>query len=147
MALWDSLRISNSALTAQRTRMDTIANNVANMNTTRGPDGGPYRRQTVLFAAQGREIPFRDFLGRASANQPGAGVAVAGIQQDNSAPRRVHDPSHPDADANGDVLLPNIDIVTEMTDLVSAKRAFEAAVTVMNATKSLALSALNIGRG
>ena len=147
MALWDSLRISSSALTAQRTRMDTVANNVANMNTTRGPDGGPYRRQTVLFATQGREVPFRDFLGRASAKEPGAGVAVAGIQQDNSAPRRVHDPSHPDADAEGYVLLPNIDIVTEMTDLVSAKRAFEAAVTVLNATKSLALSALNIGRG
>jgi flagellar basal-body rod protein FlgC len=147
MAIWDSLRISSSALTAQRTRMDTVANNVANMNTTRGPDGGPYRRQTVLFATQGREIPFRDFLGRASRNEPGAGVSIAGIQEDNTPPRKVHDPGHPDADANGDVLLPNIDIVTEMTDLVGAKRAFEASVTVLNATKSLALSALNIGRG
>ena len=147
MGIWDSLRISASALSAQRVRMDTVANNVSNMNTTRGAGGGPYRRQSVLLAERGQEVPFRDFLGRARANEPGSGVAVTGIHEDNSAPRSVYDPSHPDADPEGYVLLPNIDIVTEMTDLVSAQRAYEAAVTVLNATKSLALSALNIGRG
>lgn len=147
MGLWSSLRISGSALAAQRVRMDTIANNVSNMNTTRGADGGPYRRQSVLLAERGQEVPFRDFLGRARANEPGSGVAVTGIHEDSSAPRRVFDPAHPDADAEGFVLLPNIDIVTEMTDLVGAQRAYEATVTVLNATKSLAQSALNIGRG
>lgn len=147
MALWDSLRISTSALAAQRVRMDTIANNVANMGTTRGADGGPYRRQSVRLAERGQEVPFRDFLGRARANEPGNGVTVTAIHEDNSPPRRVFDPAHPDADGEGYVLLPNIDIVTEMTDLVGAQRAYEAAVTVLNATKSFALSALNIGRG
>ena len=147
MALWDSLKISASALSAQRVRMDTIANNVSNMNTTRGADGGPYRRQSVLLAERGQDVPFRDFLGRARAGEAGAGVTVSGIHEDNSAPRRVHDPAHPDADDEGYVLLPNINIVTEMTDLVGAQRAYEAAVTVLNATKSFAMSALNIGRG
>lgn len=147
MALWDSLKISSSALSAQRVRMDTIANNVSNMNTTRGADGGPYRRQSVRLAERGQEVPFRDFLGRARANEAGGGVTVTAIHEDNSAPRRVFDPAHPDADPEGYVLLPNVDIVTEMTDLVGAQRAYEAAVTVLNATKSIAMSALNIGRG
>jgi flagellar basal-body rod protein FlgC len=147
MGLWDSLRISSSALAAQRLRMDTVANNVANMNTTHGPDGGPYRRQTVLFAPQQTTPVFGDFLGRASAQQPGAGVQVTRIVQDNTPPRRVYDPGNPDADTQGYVLLPNIDVVTEMTDLVGAQRAYQAAVTVLNATKALATSALNIGRG
>jgi flagellar basal-body rod protein FlgC len=117
------------------------------MNTTRGADGGPYRRQSVQLAERGQEVPFRDFLGRARAGEAGAGVTVTAIHEDNSAPRRVLDPEHPDADEEGFVLLPNVDIVTEMTDLVGAQRAYEAAVTVLNATKSFALSALNIGRG
>jgi flagellar basal-body rod protein FlgC len=147
MGLWDSLHISSSALAAQRLRMDTVANNVANMNTTHGPDGGPYRRQTVLFAPQQQTPAFGDFLGRASAQTPGAGVQVTAVIQDNTPPRRVFDPGNPDADASGFVLMPNIDVVTEMTDLVGAQRAYQAAVTVLNATKSLALSALGIGRG
>jgi flagellar basal-body rod protein FlgC len=147
MGLWDSLRISSSALSAQRLRMDTVANNVANMNTTHGPDGGPYKRETVLFAPQTTTPAFGDFLGRAAAQSPGAGVQVTQIVQDNTPPRRVYDPGNPDADAQGYVLMPNIDVVTEMTDLVGAQRAYQAAVTVLNATKSLAMSALNIGRG
>jgi flagellar basal-body rod protein FlgC len=146
MGLLHSLRISASALGAQRLRMDVIANNVANVETTRGPDGAPYRRQSVAFGEAGREVPFRDFLGRAG--QPTAsGVVVTRIHQDNAAPRRVHDPAHPDAGEDGFVLMPNIDIGTEMTDLVSASRAYQASVTVLNATKSLALNALAIGRG
>lgn len=147
MGLIQSLRVSASSLAAQRLRMDVVANNVANMNTTRGADGGPYQRQSVMFAEAGREVPFRDVLGRARSQQSPGGVVVTGIQHDNAAPRRVHDPSHPDADAEGYVLLPNIDVVTEMTDLVGASRAYEASVTVLNATKSLAMSALGIGRG
>jgi flagellar basal-body rod protein FlgC len=147
MGLMQSMRISASALMAQRLRMDVVANNVANMNTTRTADGGPYRRQSVVFGEQGRDVAFRDFLGHArGAGRSGGGVEVERIHEDTTPPRRVHDPAHPDADAEGFVLLPNIDIVTEMTDLVGANRAYEASVTVLNATKALALSALRIGR-
>jgi flagellar basal-body rod protein FlgC len=148
MGLFSSLRISASALAAQRLRMDVIANNVANMNSTRGADGSVYRRQSVVFRAQGSNASFKDLLGRATgAAASGAGVEVRTIHEDTSAPRKVHDPSHPDADADGFIYLPNIDIVTEMTDLTGATRAYEASATVLNATKSIAQSALNIGRG
>lgn len=148
MGIMQSLRTSTSALMAQRVRMDLIANNVANMNTTRTADGGPYKRQAAVFREQGREVAFRDFLGHATGAGAGkGGVEVASIAEDATPPRRVHDPSHPDADADGYVLLPNIDVVTEMTDLIGANRAYEASVTVLNATKALALSALRIGRG
>ena len=148
MGLLQSLRVSSSALDAQRLRMDVIANNVANMNTTRTPDGGPYRRQSVTFREEGRDLPFRDFLGAASGRgRTGGGVAVHQVIEDNVPARRVYDPEHADADADGFVLMPNIDIVTEMTDLVGAQRSYEASVTVLNATKTLALRALDIGRG
>ena len=147
MGLINSLRISASALAAQRLRMDLIANNVTNMNTTNGPDEAPYRRQSVVFSEQGSTAPFGDFLGRARSSAPAGGVEVRAIHTDTSAPREVFDPAHPDANAEGYVLMPNIDVVTEMTDLAGASRAYEATVTVLNATKALAMNALNIGRG
>jgi flagellar basal-body rod protein FlgC len=147
MGILRSIQISGSALLAQRLRMDVIANNVANMNTTRGIDGGPYRHQSVRFTEDQTTTPFRDVLGRAADMGRGGGVRVSEIVEDNTPPRRVHDPQHPDADENGDVLMPNVDVVTEMTDIVSARRAYEASVTVLNATKSMALKALEIGRG
>ncbi len=148
MGLIQSMRISASALLAQRLRMDVIANNVANQNTSRSVvDGQPYRRQMVTFRERGQAIPFRDFLGSARGSRRGGGVEVASIIEDTAPPRRVQDPTHPDADAAGFVLLPNINIVTEMTDLISARRAYEASVTVLNSAKSLALQALRIGRG
>ena len=146
MGLFDSLRISASSLMAQRLRMDVVANNVANVNTTRGVDGKPYRRQSVTFREQRQGASFGDLLGAARGASKPAGVEVADIHLDNAPPRKVHDPSHPDADANGDIFLPNIDMVTEMTDLVDASRAYDASVTVLNATKALAQSALTIGR-
>jgi len=144
MGLFESIRISASGLSAQRMRMDVVANNVANLNSTRGVDGKPYRRQSVTFREQGG-ASFGDVLGSRTGGSP-AGVAVASVHSDTSAPRKVHNPSHPDADENGDIFLPNIDMVTEMTDLVGANRAYEASVTVLNATKALAQSALGIGR-
>lgn len=148
MGLIHSMRTSASALLAQRLRMDVIANNVANMNTTRTASGGPYRRQTVVFAEREADTPFGNLLGRVTGSRRGGGgVIVRAITEDNTPPRRVHDPSHPDADADGFVLLPNISIVTEMTDLTGASRAYEASVTVLNATKAMALDALRIGRG
>ncbi|MEI7925109.1 MAG: flagellar basal body rod protein FlgC [Chloroflexota bacterium] len=147
MGLFESIRISASGLSAQRMRMDVVANNVANLNSTRGVDGKPYRRQSVTFREQGGGgSSFGDILGTHGASQP-AGVAVASVHSDTSAPRKVRNPQHPDADENGDIFLPNIDMVTEMTDLVGANRAYEASVTVLNATKAIAQSAISLGRG
>ena len=146
MGLFESLRISASALMAQRLRMDVVANNVANVNTTRGVDGLPYRRQSVTFREQAAGPSFGDLLGAARGDSAPAGVSVASIHEDTAPHRKVHDPTHPDADADGNIFLPSIDMVTEMTDLVSASRAYDASVTVLNATKAIAQSALNIGR-
>ena len=148
MGLIGTIRVSASALMAQRLRMDVVANNVANMNSTRAADGsgGPYRRQSVVFREQRAGGSFRDVFGRAAGSSASSGVEVSSIHLDTTAPRKVHDPTHPDADAEGYVLMPNIDVVTEMTDLVGANRAYEASVTVLNATKSMAQSALQIGR-
>lgn len=147
MGILNSMRISASALLAQRLRMDVIANNVANQNTSRGlVDGQPYRRQQVVFRELSQGVAFGDFMSSAaSSRRGGGGVEVSAIVEDTAAPRRVQDPTHPDADAEGFVLLPNINIVTEMTDLISARRAYEASVTVLNSAKSLALAALRIG--
>ena len=147
MGLMNSLRISASALQAQRLRMDLIANNVANANTTNGPDVAPYKRQSAVFRERTGHPAFGDLLGRARSSSAPGGVEVSSIHVDNAPPREVYDPAHPDANSDGYVLMPNIDMVTEMTDLSGAGRAYEATVTVLNATKALALNALNIGRG
>ena len=147
MSIFGSLKIARSSLFAQRLRMDVIANNVANVNSTRGEDGQPYRRQSVVFREQGAAASFNNILGRATGMTEAGGVEVTEIHRDTSAPRKVHDPTHPDADEEGYIYLPNVDVVTEMTDLVSATRAYQASTTVINATKSIAQSALNIGRG
>jgi flagellar basal-body rod protein FlgC len=147
MGLFESLRISASSLMAQRLRMDVVANNVANINTTRGVDGKPYHRQSVTFREQSAGPSFGDLLGAARGDSEPAGVAVASIEQDTAPSRKVHSPEHPDADENGDIFLPNIDMVTEMTDLTDASRAYSASVTVLNATKAIAQAALTIGRG
>lgn len=147
MGLIRSLQISGSALLAQRLRMDVVANNVANMNTTRTEAGGPYKHASVRFEEVRPDGGFASALGRASSGPVGGGVRVAAIVEDEAPPRVVHDPQHPDADEKGDVLMPNIDVVSEMTDVISARRAYEASVTVMNAAKSMALRALDIGRG
>ncbi len=145
MELLPALAISASGLTAERLRLDMIANNLANINTTRTPRGGPYRREVPVFAERLQEA-MGQLPGRPSSRAPGAGVEVAAIVEDNSPPRLVYDPSHPDADANGYVHLPNINIVNEMVDMITASRAYEANVTVLNAAKAMTLKALEIGR-
>jgi flagellar basal-body rod protein FlgC len=147
MSVFNSLKVSASSLFAQRLRMDVIANNVANVNSTRGEDGQAYRRQSVVFREQTQGPGFGDLMGRATGRTSAGGVQVTEIHRDTSAPRKVHEPTHPDADAEGYIYLPNIDVVTEMTDLVSASRAYQASTTVINATKAIAQSALSIGRG
>ena len=148
MSVFDTLRVSMSGLSAQRLRMDVIASNVANVETTRTPDGGPYLRREVSFQSQGPSIQnadFRKVLSNTGASI-GSGVAVTRISADQGATKSVYDPTHPDADAEGNVLFPDIDVVTEMTDMMAATRAYEANVTVLNATKGMALRALQIGR-
>lgn len=138
-----SFAISASGMTAERLRMDAIANNLANANTTRTADGGPYRRQIPVFAA--RELT-RSQARRSGSAFVGMGVRVVGIHHDDSPPRLVYDPEHPDADENGYVHMPNVDVVREMVDLISASRAYEANITAFNTAKSMAMRALEIGR-
>ena len=126
MGMFDPLRISASGMTAERLRMDVIAENLANANTTRGADGQPYRRQEVIL--QEKSPSFGEVLG---------GVMVAGIVDDPTPPRRVYDPGHPDADKNGYVTMPNVNPVTEMVDLITSSRGYEANVTAMNAAKQM----------
>ncbi len=139
MSAFHSFRVSASGLTAERLRMDTISNNLANANTTRTEDGGPYRRQFVLFSAI-------DNGASAAGQQPGHGVRVVAIGEDESAPRLIFDPQHPDANAEGYVAMPNVHVVKEMVDLISATRSYEANITAINAAKSMAQKALEIGR-
>jgi flagellar basal-body rod protein FlgC len=126
--------------------MDTVSGNVANIDTTRSADGpGPYRRHVVRFAASDQAAPFKRMLARFS-GQPEAGVVLTQVALDTTTPtRRAYDASHPDADAEGYVEMPNVDLVTEMTDLASANRSYQANVTVLTAIKEMALRALDIG--
>jgi flagellar basal-body rod protein FlgC len=134
MSLFGGLEISASALTAERMRMSVTAENLANAQTTRGADGQPYRRKEVVL--QEGAGSFGASL-NAAMRGGAAGVQVAGIVQDETPLKRVHDPGHPDADADGYVEMPNVDTVTEMVDLISAQRAYEANVTAMQAAKQM----------
>lgn len=142
MSLFSTLKISQSGLTASRLWLDTISSNIANANTTRTSEGGPYRRLDVSLAPSG-ESKFSSFLGSAG-ESPGTGVQVAAIVKDSSSPRLVYNPNHPDADSKGYVAMPNINVVTEMVNMVAAQRAYEANVTVMNSAKSMAMKSLEI---
>jgi len=145
MDLTGTLAISGSALSAERLRLDTIASNLANASTTRTPEGGPYRRRNVVFAADPVENDFGETL--ASLTEQGAreGVVVTDVVEDHTPPRMVFDPSHPDANADGYVAYPNVDPMTETIDLMAATRAYEANVQVVNATRRMAEAALGIG--
>ncbi len=147
MSYFGALDVGASALTAQRLRMDTISQNIANANTTRTEDGTPYRRRLVVFEESSQGIPFSQYLSESSRQRYLAkGVKVSRIVEDTSPLKRVYDPGHPDADNEGYVQMPNVDVVTEMVNMISATRAYEANVTTINTTKSLAMKALEIGR-
>jgi flagellar basal-body rod protein FlgC len=142
-----SFAITASALTAERLRMDVISNNIANANTTRTAEGGPYIRERVVFAPRIDATPaFAPLLANMTPQGLPVGVRVIGITKDPSPPRMVYDPGHPDANSEGYVAYPNVNAVNEMVDLISASRAYEANITVFNATKSMALQALTIGK-
>jgi flagellar basal-body rod protein FlgC len=145
MNFLDALHVSSSGLTAQRIRMNVISSNLANVHTTRTPGGGPYRRKDVVFASQPGDQSFQNILG---SRMPGglSGVKVTGITSDPRPPLMKYDPRHPDADEKGFVALPNINMVEEMVNMISATRSYEANVAAVNATKSMAMKALEIGR-
>ena len=149
MGFMDTLAISASGMTAERLRMDVVANNLANVNTTRTPNGGPFRREQVSLSPRGAS--FGQTLAGLSGDAEGTsavsgGVQVAGIVPDTRPFKRVYQPGHPDADAQGYVTLPNIDTVTEMVDMMGATRAYEANVAAVSAVKGMAMKAMEIGR-
>ncbi|SOC35515.1 flagellar basal body rod protein FlgC [Ureibacillus acetophenoni] len=150
MSIFKSMNITSSALTTQRLRMDVISSNIANIDTTRAKvvDGEwePYRRKTVTLSAN--EGRFSNFLNKAMGkNEVGNGVKVTSINDDTETPLKlVYDPTHPDANEDGYVEMPNVDLLREMVDLISATRSYEANITVFNANKAMLTKALEIGK-
>ena len=170
MSLFSAFNINASGMTAERYRMDVISENVANANTTRTADGTPYRRKVVSFAEKSGQASFKHVLGEqthmhassgTNANMShthavvhthtrqgytGTGVKVTGLYEDHTTEMKmVYDPSHPDADENGYVTYPNVDIITEMTNMIDASRAYEANSTAFNASKAMVQKGLEIG--
>jgi flagellar basal-body rod protein FlgC len=144
--MFSAFNISASGLTAQRYRMDVISENVANANTTRTSDGTPYVRKVVTFETKGSNNTFSSVLGNATRSYVGQGVKVTAVHEDTETEMNmVYDPSHPDADENGYVTYPNVNIITEMTNLIDASRSYEANATAFNASKSMAAKGLEIG--
>jgi flagellar basal-body rod protein FlgC len=156
MGLFDSLAISASGLSAERLRMDVTAENLANAQSTQGADGQPYRRKSVVLQAVGAQGGFAQALAAAQSGNPAAtgtstgqqpgGVEVAAITEDQTPGKRVYDPGHPDADAQGYVTMPNVDSVTEMVDLISSSRAYEANTTAMQTAKQMFTKTLELLR-
>ncbi|MBI2893691.1 MAG: flagellar basal body rod protein FlgC [Deltaproteobacteria bacterium] len=144
MDFFTAMEISASGLGAERVRMNLIASNLANARTTRTADGGPYRRLDPVFQAVPVAARFAEMANERGA-QAASLVEVPQIRQDNAPPQQVYDPTHPDADANGFVSLPNVNVVEEMVNLITASRAYEAGVTVVQTLKGMARSALSIG--
>lgn len=147
MGLFDAIDVAGSGLSAERLRMDVTAENLANAQTTRGANGGPYQRKEVVLREAGSG-GFRQILtgaiGGVQASPAAQGVEVAGIVGDPSPPRMIYDPGHPDANAQGYVAMPNVNPVTEMVDLIGASRAYEANVTAMQSSKSMFTKTLDL---
>ena len=146
MGLFQSFDISATGMTAQRFRTDIIAENIANINTTSTESGGPYRRKIVTFEEK-TLTPFSEYYNNARSRAAGNGVKVSKVTEDYTTDLILeYDPSHPDADENGYVAYPNVNTVTEMTNLIDATRAYEANATAFEASKSMALTGLSIGQ-
>lgn len=144
MSFLSSLNISATGMTAQRLRLDIAAENIANVETTRTEDGEPYRRKLVVLESKN---DFRTALARAESKQTaGGGVEATAIVEDGTELKAVYNPSHPDADAQGYVRIPNVDVVQETTDAMAATRSYEANITAFNAVKQMAQKALEIGK-
>lgn len=147
MSFLTALEVSASGMVAQRHRVNTISENIANAQTTRTPDGGPYRRREVVFAAVSNDRTFEDELkNQERSHSTGTEVKVVGVVQDERPPILKYDPSHPDANEHGYVAMPNINVMEEMANLMTASRSYEANIATFQATKRMAQSALEIGR-
>lgn len=147
MGMFTAFNINASGLTAQRYRMDIISENVANANTTRTEDGTPYRRKVVTFEEKGAGTSFGSVFNTARNRYTGNGVKVSAVHEDTwTEMKMVYDPSHPDADENGYVTYPNVNIITEMTNLIDASRSYEANSTAFTASKSMAMQGLQVGQ-
>jgi flagellar basal-body rod protein FlgC len=145
MDILTGMRVSSSGMAAQRMRMNTISSNIANINTTRTPEGGPYRRKDVILEA----MPDAKSFGEILTTQPQKDVSrvqVTDVLVDRKAPILKYEPDHPDADENGNVAYPNINLMEEMANMIMATRAYEANVSAMNATKDMAMTSLELGR-
>lgn len=143
MSLISGIDIISSALNAQKTRLDIVAQNIANAQTTRGPDGQAYKRQLVTFET---ELARSSNMGLPSGQVGLQAVKVAKISKDASQGERIYDPQHPHADASGVVTMPNVNLAQEMVDLITATRAYEANLTVAKNARQMAMKALEIGR-
>ncbi|EOT26048.1 flagellar basal body rod protein FlgC [Lachnospiraceae bacterium KK002] len=146
MSLFQSFNINTSALTAQRFRMDVISENVANATTTRTEDGTPYTRKIVTFREK-KVTPFSKVLSNTRESYLGNGVKVSRVSEDTESEYVMkYDPAHPDADENGYVSYPNVNIITEMTNMIDASRAYEANLTAFETSKAIALKGLELGK-
>lgn len=146
MSLFQSFNINTSALTAQRFRMDVISENVANVTTTRTEDGTPYTRKIVTFREK-KVTPFSKVLSNTQEAYLGNGVKVSRVSEDRDSDYVMkYDPSHPDADENGYVSYPNVNIITEMTNMIDASRSYEANLTAFETSKAIALKGLELGK-
>lgn len=147
MGMFSAIDAAASGLTAERLRLDVITNNIANANTTRTEEGGAYKRRLVVFEPRGEQArSFAGFLSRAENNVPGQGVRAVRITTDDTPGPSVFAPGHPDANADGYVEMPNLNIVSEMVDMITASRAYEANSTAINTAKAMATKALDIGK-
>ena len=149
MGMFIGIDAAASGLTAERLRMDVISNNIANSNTTRTENGGAYHRRYVVFEPRAREPKsFEKILMQAVglSRQTGEGVRAVAITEDDTQGPMVYDPGHPDANAEGYVEKPNVNIVAEMVDMITAQRAYEANATAISAAKAMAAKALEIGK-
>ena len=140
------MRISSSGMTAQRARLNAISSNIANINTTQTPEGGPYRRKDVVFEAMPDARNFGEILTSTNPKSNMQRVQVTDVVSDLKAPLMKYDPDHPDANPEGYVAFPNINLMEEMTNMIQATRAYEANVSALQASKDMAMSALELGR-
>lgn len=145
MSFFKAMDIAATGLAAQRLRMNVLSANLANAQSTRGDDGGPYKRRDVVFQAIPTGEKFEDFINGTQGTELRK-VQVSEIHKDNREPRRVYDPGHPDADGQGYVSLPNVQVMTEMVNMIAATRAYEANATAVDNAKQMAMKALEIGR-
>ena len=145
MGMFTAFDINATGMTAERYRMDIIAQNVANAETTRTEDGTPYRRKVVVFEEKNSQPQFRSVLKKESDRYTGTGVKVTGVYEDTwTEGNMVYDPSHPDADENGYVTYPNVSTITEMVNLIDSSRAYQANATAFDASKNIASMGLNL---